>query len=283
MNIFKGLSLLIIVATIALFSVSCSNNKEVAAYNRAKLLYTTGNYNGALMYIDSIKILNPKNFDYIRAGMQLERQAKVAINRRIIKNIADSLPLYVAEHDKLLERFNYTKNNEYQNRGTLVYKGLKDSDLQNKSQIRVDVTEDGELRVLSVYFGTKPLKHTSIKLSSTDGSYAMSNRIPYDGASNYRYKVDGNNIETITYREPYIRSLAEFTTKYYSDKITVSYEGDFPFSYTLDKGTKDAIRDSYKMSMLIKKINELNREDCIAARGVMVLEKQINEHRKDSI
>lgn len=274
-----------LIVAVVFFATSCSGgNKEAReAYMKAKTLYEAGDYDNAKLMIDSIKILGPKAFDEIRAGIQLTRVIELAINKEILKRVDSIMPIYREEQERLLGEFDFIKDEEYQTEGLLVYKNNPNKLSQEKSCLRIQVTEKGEMQLLSVYCGAYPLQHESIKVSLPDGTYAMTTAVPYDGASNYRYYIDGRNIETITYSEPKMRRVADFIVAAENRPVTVSYEGKKPFSFKLDNTTRKAITESYKLATVIKNIASLEREDVIASRAIVVLNRQIEEHKNDSI
>lgn len=273
------------IAAAVFLAVACSGGDREAreAYMKAKALYESGKYEEAKVMIDSIKILGPKAFDEIRAGIQLTRVIELAINKEILKRVDSIMPLYREEQERLLGEFDFIKDEEYQTEGLLVYRNNPDKLSQEKSCLRIQVTEKGEMQLLSVYCGAYPLQHESIRVSLPDGTYAMTSAVPYDGASNYRYYLDGKNIETITYSEPKMRPVADFIVAAGNRPVTVSYEGKKPFSFKLDNTTRRAITESYKLATVIKNIASLEREDVIASRAIVVLNRQIEEHKKDSI
>lgn len=270
---------------VTVFCVSCSGNDKEArsAYMKARALYESGQYDKAKSMIDSIEILGPKAFDEIRAGLQLSRVIERALNEEILKRVDSLMPIYREEQERLLGEFDLIKDDEYQTEGLLVYKNNPNKLSQEKSCLRIQVTEKGEMQLLSVYCGAYPLQHESVKVSLPDGTYAMTSAVPYDGASNYRYYIDGRNIETITYSEPKMRPVADFVVAAGNRPVTVSYEGKKPFSFKLDNATRKAITESYKLSTVIKNIAALEREDVIASRAIVVLNRQIEEHKNDSI
>lgn len=278
-NLFFG----IFVAASMLLS-SCDNNKEARnLYYKAKSLYEQGLYIEAKLVTDSIKIVNNTAFDEIRAGMQLSRKAELAINE-IIANDADSLlKIYRAQVDEIIKDFELVKDEEYQTDGTLVYKHDPNRESQTKSCIRIYITEEGELVMLSVYCGSNAIQHESIKLTASDGTFAMSEVIPYDGARNYRYKINGQNIETITYNEPKTLGIAQFVIGTKGAPIKVSYDGKRPYSYTLEKSSRKAIVESYRFAKLIKEVKRLERDEAIASKTIVILRKQIEDHKGDSI
>lgn len=267
-----------------MLSVSCNNNKEARSlYFRATELYNQGNYFEAKALTDSIKIVNSTAFDEIRAGMQLSRKAELAINEKVLQDSDSLLKVLKEQTDKIIKDFDYIKDEEYQTTGELVYKHDPNRASQTKSCIRVSITENGELVMLSVYSGTAAIEHESVKFSTKDGTYLMTGVIPYDGANNYRYKINGVNVETITYKEPKTSDIAQFVIATEGAPIKVSYDGKKPLSYNMEKSTRKAIVESYKFAQIIKQIKKLERDATIASQTIAILKKQIEDHKQDSI
>lgn len=278
-NIFLG----IVVAASLLF-VSCDDNKEaLSLYFKAKECYDLGNYSKVRGLTDSIKIVDPTAFDEIRAGIQLSRKAELAINEQTIVYADSMLRILQKQTEIKLRDFDYTKNEEYQTAGTLVYKHDPNKASQTKSCLRVYVTEDGKLEILSVHSGATAIQHESFKLALKDGSYIMSEVIPHDGANNYRYKINGMNVETITHKEPKTLDIAQFVVDSKGAPITVTYDGKKPYSFTMEKSTRKAIIESHELAKIIKLTKKFQRDEAIASQTIAILKKQIEDHEEDSI
>ena len=278
-NIFFG----IVVAASLLF-VSCDDNKEARSlYFKAQEAYEIGDYLKTKELTDSIKIVNPTAFDEIRAGMQLSRKAELAINEQTMVYADSMLRILQKETEIKLKDFDLIKDEKYQTTGTLVYKHDPNKASQTKSCLRVYVTEDGKLEILSVHSGGTAIQHESFRLALKDGSFIMSEVIPYDGANNYRYKINGMNVETITYKEPKTLDIAQFVIESKGAPITVTYDGKKPYSYTMEKSTRKAIVESYKLAEIIKLTKNFQRDEAIASQTIAILKKQIEDHKGDSI
>ena len=278
-NIFFG----IVVAASLLF-VSCDDNKEARSlYFKAKESYEIGNFLKVKELTDSIKIVSPTAFDEIRAGMQLARKAELAINEQTMAYADSMLCILQKETEIKLKDFDLIKDEEYQTAGTLVYKHDPNKASQTKSCLRVYVTEDGNLEILSVHSGSTAIQHESFRLALKNGSFIMSEVIPHDGASNYRYKINGMNVETITYKEPKTLDIAQFVADSNGAQITVTYDGKKPYSYTMEKSTRKAIVESYKLAEIIKLTKKFQRDEAIASQTIAILKKQIEDHEGDSI
>lgn len=273
----------VIVAASLLF-VSCDNNKEARdLYNKAKELYNQGDYLRVKEVTDSIKIVDSNAFDEIRAGIQLSRKAELAIHEQNMLQIDSTLKMLQTETNNILNDFEYIKDEEYETSASLFYKHDPNRHIQTKSGLRAYVTEEGLLEILSIHYGNKEAKHESFKLSLDDGSFIMSDIIPYDGANNYRYDINGAKFETIRHKEPKTSDIAQFIINSKGAPIKVSYDGKNPYSFNLEKSTRKAIIESYKLSEIIKQTKEYQRDASITSQTISILKRHIEDHEGDSI
>ena len=273
-----------IVVAVSLLFVSCDNNEEALNfYHKAKEAYENGDFLKVKELSDSIKAADNTAFDEIRAGLQLSRKAELAINEQTLLYADSMLRVLQTETNNLLNDFELAKDEEYQTAGELRYKHDPNRATQTKSCLRVYVTEDGELILMSIHSGSTSIKHESFKLSLSDGTYIMSDVIPYDEANNYRYSTNGMYVETITYKEPKTTSIAQFVVDSKGAPITITYDGKKPYKYTMEKSTRKAIIECYRLSELIKQTKKYQRDQAIASQTMVILKTQIEDHKGDSI
>ena len=270
---------------LALFSGSCSkkNNPAAEQYQKAEELYRQGDYARAKVAIDSIAKIDPRAFDEIRAGMQLMRRVDLSINERNLAYVDSLLPIRQAFQKDLLSKFKLEKDEKYQKEGNYVFKKDRNAGSVNRSCLRIQVTEDGQMQLMSVYFGTTKLNHESVKVELPDGTFALTSVIPYDGANNYRFVNDGNTTEVVTYKGKQMRSVADLVYNSNGAKIKVSYEGKRPFSFIMDNNTREAISASYELALVMSDIKQLQREKAIATKTIEILKRQIADHKHDSL
>lgn len=270
---------------LALFSGACSkkNNPAAEQYQKAEELYRQGDYARAKVAIDSIAKIDPRAFDEIRAGMQLMRRVDLSINERNLAYVDSLLPIRQAFQKDLLSKFKLQKDEKYQEEGNYVFKKDRNAGSVNRSCLRIQVTEDGQMQLMSVYSGTTKLNHESVKVELPDGTFALTSVIPYDGANNYRFVNDGNTTEVVTYKGKQMRSVADLVYNSNGAKIKVSYEGKRPFSFIMDNNTREAISASYELALVMSEIKQLQREKAIATKTIEILKKQIADHEHDSL
>lgn len=270
---------------LALFSGACSkkNNPAAEQYQKAEELYRQGDYARAKVAIDSIAKIDPRAFDEIRAGMQLMRRVDLSINERNLAYVDSLLPIRQAFQKDLLSKFKLQKDEKYQEEGNYVFKKDRNAGSVNRSCLRIQVTEDGQMQLMSVYSGTTKLNHESVKVELPDGTFALTSVIPYDGANNYRFVNDGNTTEVVTYKGKQMRSVADLVYNSNGAKIKVSYEGKRPFSFIMDNNTREAISASYELALVMSEIKQLQREKAIATKTIEILKRQIADHKHDSL
>ena len=146
---------------LALFSGACSkkNNPAAEQYQKAEELYRQGDYARAKVAIDSIAKIDPRAFDEIRAGMQLMRRVDLSINERNLAYVDSLLPIRQAFQKDLLSKFKLQKDEKYQEEGNYVFKKDRNAGSVNRSCLRIQVTEDGQMQLMSVYSGATKLNH----------------------------------------------------------------------------------------------------------------------------
>jgi hypothetical protein len=77
--------------------------------------------------------------------------------------------------------------------------------------------------------------------------------------------------------------IAQFVIESKGAPITVTYDGKKPYSYTMEKSTRKAIVESYKLAEIIKLTKKFQRDQAIASQTIAILKKQIEDHKGDSI
>lgn len=262
--------------------VACSQKDNGAAqqYGKAELLYEQGQYTRSKEAIDSIGILYPKAFDEIKRGMQLMRKINLKEYGRNLAYADSMLQVGRAEVERLRADFYLEKDAQYQEEGNYIYKTEKNSPVVNRSYVRAQVSEQGEMMISSVYFGAAGLKHQSMRVEAPDGTYALTAVIPYDGARNYSFTNNGNTTEIVTYKGSQMMAVANLIYNT-PGKIKVSYEGKKPYSFYLDERSRRMINASYELAAALQGVKDFTREQAIASKTVEVLRRQIAENEPE--
>lgn len=270
----------IYIATLALTTLAACNNTEKEAQARldnAKAMFERNEYFAAKSEIDSIRALYPKEYKVLKAGLSLMRQVEQKEAERNLAFCDSMMPVKEQELAELQKNFSFEKDTAYNKLGTYVPKQQTIERNIQRSYIRSGVNEKGEMYIASVYFGKNPLNHTGIKLTTTDGMYAETPAIPYDGGLNYRFKDLGNTTEVVTYKGENCEDIAKFIYANEGTRIKMEYTGGKPYIIYINDPDKKAIASTLDLAVVLSDIEKMKKEKEKAIKKLDYLKKKLDE------
>lgn len=269
---------------IVLLLISCGNTEKEAQarLSRAKEMYQKNELFAAKKEIDSLRILYPKEFSVLKEGLALMRMVEVKEQERNIIYCDSMLPIRIEEANKLIKGFTFEKDSVYDEIGKYIWKQQTIERNIERCYIRSGVNEKGEMFLASVFYGKTPVQHTSIKLSTTDGTSAQTATIAYDGGNNYRFDDGGMKTEVVTYKGDdavdavkFIYNLPE------KERIKVEYMGGKPYVLYLADTDRKAIRATYELASVLNDITNLNKELEKSTKKLGYLQGKLKEPLKE--
>ncbi len=265
----------LIICTMLLIACNGGKNAAKRQYEKAVKYFEAGEYANAKTAIDSIEIVCPNSFDEIKAGMLLMCRVKQQEGERNLIYVDSMLTVRKAELQEAKAKFRLEKNEQYQTEGFYVYDKLPKQTAINRSQLKVQVSESGQLQLSSVYYGKSPLKHTSIRATLADKSEAETLAIGYDGANNYRFTNLGMNTEVVTYKDGQCAAIAALIANATDTDIKITYLGGNRYTLRLTPLTQEAIKESRHLANLIRSINDLQQKYNLSIRSIELADRQI--------
>jgi len=255
-----------------LFTACNQNEKEARArLDKATIMYEQNELFAAKNEIDSIRVLYPKELKVLKEGLTLMRHVEMKEAERNIAFCDSLLPIKTEELATLSKSFVFEKDSLYDEIGNYIWKQQTIERNLERCYIRAGVNEKGEMYLASVYFGSRPIEHTGIKVSTKDGLFAETASIPYDGGVNYRFKDMGNTTEVVTYKGENGMAAIKFIYDNEKERIKVDYTGNKPFVIYIAEGDKKAIRATYELAMILSDIEHMNTEKDKAIRKIAYL------------
>lgn len=266
-----------VVAALALSLTACNRHpKAEAFYLKAEEAFAAGKYQAAQRLIDSIPESDSLAFEWIRKGITLNQRITLEQNRRNLHFIDSLLPLLQKKREEILPQFLLRKDADYQDEGRYVYRHDLHAGSASTSCLRIQVTPTFEPEIISVYCGKRSLHHVAAKIELPNGTYALTPTTPYDGAKNYRFTYqNGLHCELVCYRGHELRPVIETIVSAQEQAIKVSYEGEFPYSYTLSENDRKAFEKCYLLVSIEKRIANLEREKKTAQKTIDLLSRQL--------
>ena len=260
-----------------LFLAGCGKTREARAHlAEAKLLFETQNFEEAKKAIDTIRVRYPREIGVLKESLTLMRLVERGESERNIAYCDSLTPIRMEEAEKLKKGFILEKDTTYVDVGNYVWQQQTIERNVERSYVRCGVDEKGEIYLVSVYFGNRAINHTGLKLSTSDGGYAETTPIPYDGGMNYRFKDLGNTTEVVTYKSEKCIDAVNFV---YSAgdrvRIKADYTGGSAFSLYLSENDKQAIKATWDLAAVLNDIESMRKEKERATKIIMYLDEKL--------
>jgi hypothetical protein len=192
---------------------------------------------------DTVDLVQKAKADSIKKA-QADSIAKVNEAQR-----ADNLK----RRDALKKNFNYKKD-EFKDVGFYIHKSQTVDNSYNRKCLITHINSNGYIYLEDQYYADDWIFHTSIQVKIGDKIYNSSVVETYSD-HNKTQNSGGSVWENITYTddqdEKIIKAIADNADK----EIKVRFNGKQYYSdFTLSKKDKQAIKDGYELSELIKKV-----------------------------
>ncbi|WP_298650576.1 hypothetical protein [uncultured Proteiniphilum sp.] len=248
----------LILLSLLLFSCSGKNRGAREYLSEAGEAYRKGNYSLAKLKIDSIKILFPKSFDEINAGFTLMQEVRMAENRRNILYCDSMLREKYIQLNGMLGRFDYVRDERYQEFGEYYPKAYPHQSSLSRSGIRSGVREKGVLFIESILSGSA-IKHNKIRVTTSDGNFAETLAVTSDGL-NYRFNTQDKAYEIVRYTGDSENGVARFIYTFRDHPVSVQFLGNRTITVAMTDAAKKGVGDSFELSSLLLDIEQLKLE-----------------------
>ena len=251
-----------IIICLLFFLIACNANKKQATVylENSQKLYEQGEYTSAKNQLDSIKILFPKEFEVQKQGLLLRRRIEVKEQERNL-NFCDSLlTVRSAQAEAMKPGFLFEKDPKYDDTGKYIDKSQRVEAKLQTSYIRTSVNELGEIQLSSVYYGSRPIHHSRLKVSKSNGEYAETEIIPYDGGMNYSFVDGGMTTEVVTYIQGKDNGVIQFIYNNEESALKAEYLGKESYAFTISASDKNVLVKIFDFAAVLSDIDKLKKE-----------------------
>lgn len=249
-----------------------SEKEARAMLDGARAMYEQNDYIGAKNQIDTLRARYPKELKVLRETLELMRRVEYKEAERNIAYCDSLIPIRMEELKDLTKGFTFEKDTVYEEIGNYIWKQQTIERNVQRSYVRCGVNEKGEMYLASVYFGSKPLNHTSIKVSNKEGAFAETSSIPYDGGVNYRFKDMGNTTEVVTYKGDQAVDAVKFIFDNAKERIKVEYRGGTPYTIYMADADKKALQMTFPLASTLSDIEIMTKEKEKAQKKITYLQ-----------
>ena len=127
----------------------------------------------------------------------------------------------------------------------------------------------------SVFYGGKPIEHTSVRLSTKDGQEAETATIPFDGGLNYRFTDLGQTTEVVTYKGEHCESAVKLIYANAKERIKVEYKGGKPYTIYMADADKEAIVKTFDLATVLSDIHAMETLKAKSAKKMDYLNQKL--------
>lgn len=206
------------------------------------------------------------------------RQVELKEAERTIAFCDSLLPIKIEEAETLKKGFAFEKDSVYEEIGNYIWKQQTIERNVQRCYIRSGVNEKGEIYLASVFYGGAPINHTGLKVSTSDGQFAETASIAYDGGVNYRFKDLGKTTEVVTYKGEKGLDAAKFIATNVKERIKAEYTGGKPYTIYIADGDKKAIAATYDLAIVLSDLENLIKEKDKSTNRIAYLKNKLESN-----
>jgi hypothetical protein len=246
--------------------LSCSNREEPARreLQKAQDFYDRQEYFNAQQALDTLKEAFPKAFPVLKEGQALAKQIERTLQARNLAYCDSLIPIREREVEPLKKHFVFEKDTAYESTGKYVYKTLTIERNIRRTHLRFAVSERGEMLFSSVYYGARPIRHRSLRISTGSGESAQTETIEPDGANNYSFVNEGMTTETVTYIRGKDRGTMQLLYNSRGSQVKATLVGERTVSLIVGEAEKAAFAATCDLAVVLSEIERLKTERDIA-------------------
>lgn len=252
----RGISFIIILFTANLL-ISCAPSQEDQArvkLNQAKILLQNQDTSNALLHLDSIQKTFPKAIYSINAAKNLKNEVYWELLQGKEAEL-DSIRLAKADLEKnfIKEKTEFDRYTQY------IHKRQNFERRWDKSYIKIHLDERGDIYLSSNYHGEQWLEHTGLRVYDSPDQ-AKTEEIALDDINNHRSDFMEAKWEKVTYRDGKDNGVIEFIANNTKRRLKAVFLGKRYYYIILEDYDKNAVKDAFQLSKLIKKEKTLEKE-----------------------
>ena len=268
-------------ASVLLLSVSCSDNGKKAAealYNEAQSAYDAGQYNDAKVLLDSIDHNYRKCIDVRKLAQVLMYKINLEIEKNNNIETAKLLEETSTKINEITQKYFTFEKSEYDELGRYIYNGTEVEKNVQRSYIHAAVDEYGVTQLISTYSGGKDINHTALRIIASNGESILTETIPYNDGSNYKYVIDGTHYESVTYKGEKDNGALAFVASHADDKglkaVLIGENKEFPV--TISAKEREALAISFELGVILSAQLQYSQQNKVAQGKILFFEEKLS-------
>lgn len=232
--------------------------------------YKKAQYASAKLLLDSIHRQFPTQIDIRKKAQSLMCHIEQQEEMRSMSYYDSIIPLVQQQVDQAARNFVWT-DTVYQTEKSYIHTYF--SKQTPKTGLYCEVSEQGELRLISVYTGPK-LDHVCVKVTNKE-VFAQTDTVPLTDVRNYRFTDLGIRWEYVTFTHQNQSNVLEFIATYVDHPLQVTLWGKRPYTYALPAKTAQAIEASVRLAEQTAFLHQLQQSYHKSTNKLLWLQQKI--------
>lgn len=257
--------------------VSCGPKKSDLAnglLQKAQSSMEQADFNQAKITVDSITLLYPDQIEVVAAGEKLLKRIVLHEQKQSLAYYDTLLVARQSDFERLVKPFVYKAGKFEGYAGAYIHKRQQIKNSHGRSYLRAYLDDKGDFYISSRYHGKGHIHHNSVKVYNA-GLFAETEEIAESSFDNRSFDDGEDYWETVNYRDGSDNGVVGFIVNNYDKTLKVDFRGKRHHYIVMEAHDKEAIRDAYNLSLVIKEIADLKKSKAEAEKQIAQLEKQL--------
>jgi hypothetical protein len=251
---------LLIGPVIAILAVSCVNSqrKQIEAdFSKVDQFALNHEFRSAIQLLDTMMTRYKSDYGVVGEALKRKKSIGTGYYREQIASAEGAIRTLQARAAELSSGFILTPG-EAGMPGTYEHKRQTAQSSWNRTYLKINLNEKGDIWLTSHYYGTAWIDHVSLRVYD-NVNYVLSDTIPLGDPWNRKVEDLGDKWETIDFREGTDAGIIAFIADNYTRSIKVRFNGK-KFQYiVLEDYDKRAIRDGWQLAQVLKEMDGLRQ------------------------
>lgn len=203
----------------------------------------------AAVLVDSVHFLYPNFIEVRTKASELKSKIDRMESERILAKIDSVMPKKQKLFDSIKNNFLFEKDSQYLTVGVYTHKSQLPENNTSRTFLKANVTENGELSLVSAYFGARPVNHDALRVIADND---ISIETKQDNGAHYTKQVfeeTNGKREVATFNQAAENGICKFISENSNIKVTLA--GGTPYTYSLSVADKKAITDTYQLWLVV--------------------------------
>ncbi|MCD6332067.1 MAG: hypothetical protein J7L89_02225 [Bacteroidales bacterium] len=239
---------------------SCSSDQEKQARIRleqARNLYHGGQLETAMQLLDSIQIWYPDQFGIVGKALKLQDSVAYDYHIQLIRSASVMLDSLEPGVKLLSKNFRWIPGKAGQP-GMYEHKRQTVRNSWNRTFLKVNINDRGEMWLTSHYYGKEWIDHFCIKVYHRD-HYIFSDTIPLSNPWNRKVQDMDDKWETIDFREGTDNGVIGFIVDHNDEPLKVRFTGKKFYYIVMEKFDRLAVKEGYELAQVLSEIYQLKQ------------------------